>query len=120
MPNKAFLGDDGLLHQLYIGDQTAETITDIVQQSEAVMRQLQKQDKPINILVDLSKIGHQNLGARRVASYVLKHWPYRKIAIFGASSYLRHVANLMVLANGRSHMVRSFASQQAATDWLKK
>lgn len=120
MPNRTFIDDDGLLWQVYEGDQDGETLDKTLRQTEAIMQVLLAKKTAINILVDISKMGSQNLASRKAAAKAMKTWPFHKVAVFGTNTYLQHVVNLVAIATGHKHNVQFFANETLAKAWLKK
>lgn len=118
MANRTFLADDGIIWEVYEGDQDAQSVAETIAQTETILNQQLALRKTILIIVDTSAIGSHTLGARKVAAATMKRWHYDKIALFGQSTYLRHVVNLIALATGHQHNVRYFSSEQAARHWL--
>jgi hypothetical protein len=45
---------------------------------------------------------------------------YDRIALFGGSSYLRHLSNFVIKASGRSKRVKVFKEKKDARKWLDK
>lgn len=117
---KAYLGDDGFIWEVYNGDQNAETIGKVVSETEKIMDDLQKQKKPIHIIVDTRNFGKTDLAARQIGGKVLRAWPYEKLAAFGPSKFFSTVINFMIIATGHSHNIRSFATEEEAKAWLNE
>jgi hypothetical protein len=120
MPNRTFIDDEGLLWQVYEGDQNGDTLAKILQQTEMLLQTLRAKKAVINVLVDINKIGRQNLESRKVAAKAMKDWPFHKVAVFGTNAYLRHVVNLVAIATGHRRNAQFFANETLAKAWLKK
>ena len=122
MANQVHPDPSGYIRQTYIGDQDVMTISQTIKQTMVIVRQWQvdRPGDPLNFLIDMSKIGSQNLSARRAGSKALKSLPYNKIAIFGLNSFMTHVANLVITSAGKHARVKQFSNEAAAAAWLKK
>jgi len=111
-----FLDSEGLIHNDYVGAQTAETVQTVVDETGPLIERLRAQRRPVLILVDASKITHQDAGARRVASAALVHWSFNKIAVFGAKRYIRYVAMLIIKALGKGATMGYFETREQAVN----
>lgn len=122
MANQVTLDPAGYIRQTYTGDQDVTTISDTIKKTMDIIRRWQAQQPgaPLNFLIDMSNIGSQDLSARRAGSKALKSLPYNKIALFGLNTFLRHVANLVIISAGKQDKVKHFDSEAAALAWLKK
>lgn len=117
MPNRAYLQDD-IIHQIYEGDQDGPVIGDMVAQTEPLVEQLQAAHKPVLILADASKIGATSLHARQAAGRMLTGLPYQKLAVFGAHTRIKYIAQMVILASGKSRKVKLFDTETQAKAWL--
>lgn len=119
MGNKIYLGNDGLIHGVYSGDQTYETIAQGTKQFTRLIEKVRSEGKPALILVDLANVGRQDSKARKAGVDGFLSMKYDKIAMFGGSPFLRNVANLIVKAIGRTEGVKFFRGQEEAVGWLR-
>jgi hypothetical protein len=121
MPNQITLDPDGFIRETYEGDQDSTSVSLAVRQTMGLIRELQAEDhsQPIKLLVDLRRVGNQNLGARQTGGKALQSLPYSKIAIFGGSKFLMAVANLLTSASGKRN-IRQFATEDDAIKWLNR
>lgn len=118
MANQAYLGDDGILYSVYDGELDGPTVKAVIEQTWPLIEQLENNKKPVLALADLRGITHVSLGARRYAGKALEQWPFDKVALWGGSVTLRHVANLVAMATNHSHNVKTFTDEAAAKQWL--
>lgn len=117
---KAYLGDDGFIWQVYHGDQTVEGVEKVATETEQAIQKLQNEGKPILIMADIRDFGKPDLGARQLGGKVLRTWPYKKLAAFGAKAFLSSVINLMLLAISHQNNVRLFRTEDEARRWLNE
>ena len=122
MPNRTFLDPRGFIHQILTGDQTAESLAKATKESQILVAQLQKQsgNRPVNFLIDLSQVGRQDMAMRQASAKSLQTMPFGKIALFGLDGFLKHVANLVIIASGKQSRVKQFRDEASATAWLLK
>lgn len=118
MQNQVFVRKDGLIFCVYDGSQTAESLGLMVRETEKISSQLRKENKPVLILVDMTRFGNASIDARATAASALERNTYDKVAIFGANRFLRHVSNLLIFATRKSDIVRHFESEEHAKKWL--
>lgn len=116
--NSAFIDDQGLIHQIYFGDQDANSVAAMAERTVALAKKLQMNKRPPRILTDIRNVKHQNLGARREAMKALQTLEFYRIALIGGSDYLRRVANLIIAATGQGDRIRHFGSEVQAKEWL--
>jgi hypothetical protein len=117
--NRAYLDKKGIICEFYDGDQDGASVQDMIAQTLPHVEALMAKKKPVNILVDVHAMGHMSLFGRQAAGKALKEWPYRRIAVYGASTYLRQLANLLLLATRKGNKVRLFPNEAAARKWLE-
>ena len=120
MPNQVFIGTEGYIHHVYVGDQTYELIQHDVAQIIQYIKQLRNEKKTVKVLGDYSRIGYTDSGARKAASEALKDADYDKAALFGTNVFHTIAANLIIIASGKSKKVKVFHTKQKALDWLRK
>ena len=119
MANRVYVGDDDLMYEIYDGDQNGITVQAMVDMAWPIVEKRRAAKQPVLVLADIRAIGHVSLEARRAAARALTGWPYDKIALFGANTYLHHIANLIIIATRRQGKVRLFRDLASAKRWLK-
>lgn len=117
MENKVYVDNNGILIHKYIGDQDGPDIDRIYSQSEELISTL---PKPINMLADVSKLGHHTSLARKRGGYYLTNFPIRKMAVIGSSPVFKYVAPLMIAAVNVGKKVRLFSDEESARKWLNE
>ncbi|MBI3510634.1 MAG: STAS/SEC14 domain-containing protein [Bacteroidetes bacterium] len=118
MVNEVFIDHENLIRNIYRGNQDAETVTKMQDDTLLLIDQLAKKNIPVLILTDLQKIGKTNAASRSAANKALKLMVFDKVAIYGANTFLKYVANFIIMASGRSDKVKYFDTEQEAKNWL--
>ena len=118
--NKNYIGNDGLIHHEYFGDQTSETVEEDIRRLAGFIDTLHKQNKSAYLLLDFTNVTKQDSGARSKAYKALKTLQYDKMAFFGMSHFLKYVAKFVVATTGMGPKVGSFGTEEEAVKWLKE
>lgn len=118
MPNQVHLHTAGHIEHTYTGDQTAETIAGIVQQTTPLTKHLRQSSKPVHILVDITDLGKLTIATRKAAAEALIRLDYDRIAIFGSNTYTKALINLIIHAAGKDRAVTIFTTKAHALGWL--
>lgn len=116
--NSNFIGEDGLVHNIYFGDQTVSTLKKGYDELTIITNKLKAEGKPILVLTDITKLGSINLQARTFAVKFIKEVDFDKVAIFGNIRVAEHVVNFIILASGRGFKIKYFSKEDEAKDWL--
>lgn len=101
-----------------VGDQTYQTIGHLIGQSVQYHDRLRKLDKPIRVLIDVTKMGKLNLGAIESATIGLHDLPYDRLAVFGLSSKNDKIVQWLVRKTANPNKVKLFESHDEALEWL--
>lgn len=117
--NRVFRGKDGIIYNLYLGDQTGQTVKNTGDDVNLLLKRLKRQGKKILILADISQIGNISLPARQVGLGLIQELEYDKLAIYGADFMTGSIVKVIVSVSGRSYKIRSFDSKPEAVEWLK-
>lgn len=117
MANQVFLDADGIIVQLYDGAQDGAAAQDMVAQTQAIMSDIVKKDKPVRILANLSGVTHASLKARQIAAQALSEWPDNRVAVYSTSVFIRHIAKLVLVAT-KAQNARLFEDEATAKKWL--
>ena len=118
MNNKVFLDNSGLIEQIYVGNQTGQTITQVANKTKEIIQLLLTNEEPIIVLVDLSKLGKSTSDSRKAALEALKNTTYDKVALFGLSPYTKYLSSFIIAASGNGSRVKLFDTKQKAKKWL--
>jgi hypothetical protein len=119
VPNRVFLGRDGLIYNHHVGDQTGESVRRMIGDIASISSKLGSERKPVLALIDLSKLGNQNTAARQAASEGLKSLQFDRVAIYGRDPILRYIVSLVVRASGKGDTVKYFVSKSKAISFLR-
>lgn len=119
MPNKVFLGENDIIFNLYEGNQAQESIQNMVNENNRIITKLRRQNKPVLVLADLTKLGQSSIGSRQASADALKNKDYDKVALFGANKFMKYVGNFIITASGQERRARMFDTEDEAMAWLK-
>ena len=117
--NKVFLNKDDFIEQVYEGKQTFQTVMEASAKVMVLADGLNTKKKKVGVLVNIDKITSVSADALLASADTLNSTPDSKIAAFGGNALLHKLANLVILATGRSKTVRVFKSLSQAERWLK-
>lgn len=117
MKSKVYLGDDGIIRVISIGNQTPEEATEV---RKAVLELGKKVPGKIKVLNDLSKMGESLPGSRTETVKSIKLEEVGKVASFGGSRTTQIMASFIIKASGMSKKVRYFKTEADALKWLKE
>jgi hypothetical protein len=120
MQTQTELTPDGIIVSRYLGDQTGETVKESYNQLMPLVAQLQAEQRPVLILIDMSRTGKQNASARMAAQETLRTIPFKKMAAFGSSVYLKHITLFILNLLGMSDKFGFFDTEEEAMKWLKQ
>jgi hypothetical protein len=118
MPNHVSVIDEHSIRLTLVGDQTEVNFAPTAQEAEVLANEARAANRSINVLVDVTQVGHVTLGVRQLSAKNLREWPLNRVAIFGANTYLRHLANLVIVATGNQKS-RLFKTEEEALVWLR-
>jgi hypothetical protein len=116
MANHVVVEDD-IIYMTFEGDQTEATYLGISKETEQIVKDFVQRHKAVKVLVDVRRIGAVTLGVRRLAASNLREWPLYRVSIFGANTYLRHLANLVIMATG-NRGAKVYKTEKEARAWL--
>ena len=112
------LSPEGYLEIKLSGNLSGATIEELERQIKPIVDQLQRQQKRIFSLVDLSAAGSYNPASNKAAMNLMENIPYEKVAMFGANFALREVIKLITAAMGKTENTRVFDKREEALAWL--
>lgn len=117
--NRVFLGEDGLIHNEYVGLQTYDSVKAVERLTLPFIAGVKAGGKPALILADLRALDGQTAGSRRASKEALETRAYDRVAIFGGSRFLMTLSQFIVTASGLGDRVRCFRSEKDAVAWLR-
>lgn len=115
---QSYNGQDGLIHSVYVGDQSGTTIKKIGVQLTDLIEKARSHSRKILILADITRLGDVNLSARKSGLILMQELDYDLLAVVGCSSISAGLVNLMIIASGRGFKIRVFDNQKEAKRWL--
>ena len=101
-PYQIFINKKNIIEVTYLGNQTAETISLLLNHIKPYVDKLIKKEKDINILFDFGKIGKSTIEANRRAVEGMNEIKFHKFAGINASPLIRFVTNTISKFCGKS------------------
>lgn len=117
--NKVFLGEDGLIRNVYVGDQDAESVKGVERETVRLATDLRALGRPVHILANIDAMGRSSPGSRKAARDALELHVYDRCAVTGGNLFLRHLSNLINMASRRAKDVRWLPTEEDAILWLR-
>jgi len=119
MSNKAYISEEGIIYNIFEGDQTEHTVHAVTYENRKFSEKLREAGRKVIILTDLSQLGASTAGSRKAATEALQKMDYDKVALFGANRFMKHLANLILFGSGMGEKARYFDTREQAEEWLK-
>lgn len=118
MPYKLQSIQTDILKIEFIGDMTDE---DVAQNSTDIDPYLENVsvEKPLNFLIDASRMGKMSAGTRRVFTERNKNPLVGSTAIYGLNRALKVLGHFIITASGREN-IHFFDSETEALAWLER
>ena len=120
MANQVFLGDDGFIHNIHVGEQTKESVSAMVKKIASLAKQLRAHNQPVHILIYLTNLCKHTTGAREAAVEGIKNVDYDRAAAFSSEPLTRYVANLVIRASGKADKFTYCSSEADALAFLQR
>ena len=118
MQNRARLNRGGFVEVAYVGEQSNETVTEMVARALPLADRLAERNRPVLILADLSGLTKSTAGSRKATAEALRTISYERIAVCGGNKYVKNLAKLVITATRRANRVRLFDKREEAVAWL--
>jgi hypothetical protein len=116
--NAAIVNDKGIIEVTFIGDQTFESIDEIIKTTKAMGKELKKAGKKVVFLFDYAKMGNVNLASRKRALEGMQELDFHKMAGINASPLMRYTTNAISKVSGNLERTRHFKTKAEAEAWL--
>lgn len=116
--NVNYVDKECLIHNIYIGDQTASTSKEQFSQLQKLINSLRSKNKKVLILTDLRRLGKTSLQTRKIGINIMRDLDCDKVAMFGESLLIRSLVNLMLLSSGMGYKMKFFDNEKDARNWL--
>lgn len=113
-----YIGKDGLIHNIYYGDQNSQSLKKSSTELRKLAGILRKKKIKVLILADVSRIKKVNLGAKKTGLELMRSLDFDKAAIFGDYIKFKSLVNIITIAAGKSDRVKFFSNEEDATNWL--
>lgn len=102
----------------YHGDQTEQTAKELHTEVFTKIKALRASKQKAYLLADLSDLGSHDAGSHSATVDSLKSLEFEKLAIMGASAYLRHIGNFILQAAGKLDLIRYVSNREEAASWF--
>jgi hypothetical protein len=116
--NRVFADERGIVRNVYVGDQTYESVKAVEAATLALVAEQEARGLPVLILGDLKSCGLSSAGSRRAAKEALLKVPQGRVAVFGGNVFTKHLANFILLASGKGESARYCDTEEEAVAWL--
>gem|GEM_PF-1434520 len=119
--NKVFLNNDDIIEIHVVGPQTQTSVQAMGVELQALLDELQAQNKPLLVLDNLMQMTDTDTAARRTVSELARSLHYDKVAMLGPDKPLMlYGTQLLLQAIGMGKKIKYFVDAEAANAWLKK
>ncbi len=120
---KTFINPAGFIEQNYVGSQTPQEILAAIKLIAHYSKKLQKQEKPVLILVNINQVtsidlSHRTFNARLAGVKAMHTVGFQRAAVCGPLSVQVLVSTLAMVAGTRSK-IRVFDNRVDAVRWLR-
>lgn len=114
------LGDDGIIRATVIGDVNEALAKRLITEIEQDITKLRADDKKALLLVDQTRQGKTDAGAKQLAQEFFKRVKYDRIALFGANKENVEVVRYLLNTIIQTLHIKSFKTEVRALGWLKR
>lgn len=119
MSNKVFLNEQGFVESTLEGEQSWETMYKTIGESFKHQHILSAQNKPINILVDVTSMTGLDRGSTEISKSGMGAQFFDKMAVYGAKSEKLKDMILEILKSGSDNLkTQYFDTREDAIKWL--
>lgn len=118
LKNKVFINEYDVIEIVVAGDQTADSITKLADETDVFVDKLRSEGKPVILLDNLFTMGKTPPEARKVFVERAKAMNYDKFAMVSNDRMIRFGANLLLQAIGKAGKVKYFDDYGDAIKWL--
>lgn len=118
MKNQVTLDEaTSVIRNVYQGDQNYRTLQAVAEQTLALADKIRQSQRPVLILVDITKIGRTGQGTQQASREIFARLKYDRLAIFGGKPYMaaliKAISSMLTLSN-----IKHFETAQQAEAWL--
>ena len=109
--------DDIIVHQ-YAGNLSEKDILEAITEGELLAKVLREAEKPVNVLVDVSRVGKIPLNSEKIGLDALKNKDFGKITIVGGGIVFKNLVKAFTSILGIGKKLKYFDSKTEARKWL--
>ncbi len=118
MAERVFTNQQNLIEIVYDGDHDIKDSNWVVNRLIEEVAKLKQQHQPIKLMMDLSKLGKTDRGARQNIIDVARQIKFAKVGVYGASTFNRSLARFIVFASGKASVIKIVNTRAEATNWV--
>ena len=116
--NSNYLGRDGIIYNVYVGDQTLSSFEKTAKELGVLSKQQREKGKPILVLTDLNKLGKVPTKVRQEGVELVRSMNYHKAAIYGDDGIGMQIAKLIIKVSMMDYKIKIFKEKKDALNWL--
>ena len=116
--NCNFLGKDGLIRNIYVGDQTVASLETAECELRAIISKLRSKGMKVLVLTDITKIGSMPTKVRQKGLEIVRNLDYDKVALFGNNNASTQVAKIVIKVSMMDYKIKIFSNEGDAKKWL--
>jgi len=121
---KTFINPSGIIEHCYYGNQSPEATLESLKKLEKIIKQLEKQNKPVLVLADVSQIPKIDMSSRtkpvrQQAITLMRSAKIKRAAVYGPLK-IQLIVNTLALIAGKQDKIRVFRDRIEALRWLKE
>ena len=116
--NKNYLGKDGLIYNIYIGDQTVASLEAAEKELQNLTKKLRSQNRSVLIFTDITELGHTPTIVRQKGLEIIRNLDYDKVALFGNEGPGLQIARLVINVSMMGYKIKAFNNKEDAKNWL--
>lgn len=109
--------EDIIVHQ-FAGDLSEKDIQESISEGELLAKVLHAAGKPVNVLVDVSRVGKIPLNSEKIGLDALKNRDFGKITIVGGGIIFKNLVKAFTAVLGIGNKLKHFDSKTDARKWL--
>lgn len=118
MDYQVFLNEKHQIELIFGEKLNEEELKTMLKIANQLITKMKKENIPINILADVSKLNKLSIGARSYGSSWLLKQPINKVAVFGDNLFMKYFIRMLSAGLGLNKKISFFKSKKEAQKWL--
>lgn len=120
MANKVFVNTEQEIGEIHLkGDQTADTINNIISQLMLADKELQRRFHRVCKFVDLTGLGRFDFGAEEATVRGVDLIDFDRLAVYGVSAVNRKIIDTILKLTKKYNKIQFFDDRDKAVAWVK-